>query len=100
MQRYGCGSCHAIPGVTGAVGTVGPPLTDWSERTYIAGSLLNTPDNLITWIMHPDAIEPGTVMPNLGVAEETARHMAAYLYTLGDPTALGPPHLIPQRVLH
>jgi len=82
IQRYGCGSCHTIPGVGGANGTVGPPLEFWSKRTYIAGEVANTPDFLVRWIEVPQAIEPGTAMPNLGVPEGSARDIAAYLYTL------------------
>lgn len=82
LQAYGCGSCHVIPGVPGAVSYVGPPLTDWADRHYIAGSLSNTPENLIRWVREPQAIEPGTAMPNLGVTEQAARDMSAYLYTL------------------
>lgn len=82
IQQYGCGSCHTIPGVSGANGTVGPPLNFWSRRTYIAGEVPNTPDFLVRWIEVPQAIEPGVAMPNLGVPEGPARDMAAYLYTL------------------
>ena len=82
IQQYGCGSCHTIPGVSGADGTVGPPLNFWSRRTYIAGEVPNTPDFLVRWIEVPQAIEPGVAMPNLGVPEGPARDMAAYLYTL------------------
>lgn len=82
IQAFGCGACHTIPGVDGASGTVGPPLTGWSRRSYIAGSLPNAPDNLIRWVMDPHAIEPGTAMPRLGVSEQQARDVAAYLYTL------------------
>jgi len=79
---YGCGSCHTIPGIRTAKGTVGPPLFFWSKRTYIAGQVPNKPDFLIRWIEAPQTIEPGTAMPNLGVSEATARDIAAYLYTL------------------
>ena len=82
IQRQGCHSCHRIPGIRGANSYVGPPLIAWSERQYIAGSLENTPDNLIAWIMEPQSIEPGTAMPNMGIDEQTARDIAAYLYTL------------------
>ncbi|MCE7990291.1 MAG: cytochrome C [Caldilinea sp. CFX5] len=82
LQTYGCHSCHLIPGVTGANSLVGPPLIGWAERSYIAGSLPNEPAHLIAWIRFPQAIEPGNAMPNLGVTEEDARNMAAYLYTL------------------
>lgn len=81
-QTYGCGACHVIPGVTGATGMVGPPLNEWSRRVYIAGSLANTPENLVFWIRQPQAVEPGTAMPDLGVTEPDARDIAAYLYSL------------------
>jgi cytochrome c1 len=51
-------------------------------RRYIAGRLPNTPNNLIGWLQSPQSIEPGSVMPNLGVTQRDARDMAAYLYTL------------------
>lgn len=82
IGEFGCGTCHTIPGIRGASGSVGPPLTFWSRRSYIAGALPNAPDNLIRWIMDPHAIEPGTAMPDMGVSEQQARDVAAYLYTL------------------
>ncbi len=82
IAMYGCGSCHTIPGVRAATGMVGPPLMMWSRRTYIAGEVPNTPEFLVRWIETPQAIEPGTAMPNLGVTEGHARDIAAYLYTI------------------
>lgn len=82
LSDYGCGACHTIPGVEDANATVGPPLDDWADRHYIAGLLSNTPANLIRWIQYPQAIEPGTAMPNMGVTDQDARDMAAYLYEL------------------
>jgi cytochrome c len=79
---YGCGSCHIVPGIRQAKGMVGPPLTHFAYRGYIAGEVPNNPDFLVRWISVPQAIEPGTVMPNLGVSEAKARDIAAYLYTL------------------
>lgn len=82
IEAFGCGSCHVIPGVRSARGRVGPPLTDFGARTFIAGALPNTTENLVRWIMNPQAIEPGTAMPNLDLTEEQARDVAAYLSTL------------------
>ena len=82
MGESGCGGCHTIPGVTGASGMVGPPLNAWSRRSYIAGNLPNTPENLIRWVMDPHEVEPGTAMPDVGLEEQQARDVAAYLYTL------------------
>lgn len=82
IVNFGCGACHQIPGVRGADGLVGPPLTHFARRTYVAGQVPNTAENLTRWIMMPQQIEPGTAMPNLGVTEAQARDIAAYLYTL------------------
>jgi cytochrome c1 len=82
ITHYGCGSCHTIPGVRGADALVGPPLTKFGRRSFIAGQLSNTPDNLVRWITDPKGVEPGTDMPNLGVTGEEARNIAAYLESL------------------
>ena len=82
IERYGCGSCHMIPGIKGARGLVGPPLLLFARRTYIAGELPNSEENLIRWIRDPQSVEPGTAMPTLGLREDEARNAAAYLYTL------------------
>jgi cytochrome c len=82
LGDYGCGSCHAIPGVRGADAHVGPPLANWAERAYVAGHLPNRPAQLVRWIEHPQRVEPGTAMPDLGVPPKVARDMAQYLYTL------------------
>lgn len=80
--EYGCGSCHVVPGVGPAHGLVGPPLVDFARRAYIAGRLPNLPDSLVHWIMNPQRYEPGSAMPDMGVTEQDARDIAAYLYTL------------------
>ena len=75
-------TCHTVPGVWALQTDVGPPLTAWAERTYIAGTLPNEPDDLIRWNMDPRAVEPGTAMPDMGVGKDEAPAIAAYLYTL------------------
>jgi len=82
IREVGCASCHMIPGIRGARGLVGPPLMHFSRRTYVAGRLPNTPANLIDWIRDPQAIDPATAMPTIGLDEQQARDIAAYLYTL------------------
>lgn len=99
LRGYTCGGCHVIPGVSAADGHVGPPLTDWASRSYIAGAVWNTPENLMRFIMDPAAIEPGTSMPDLDVREDQARHIAAYLFTLGGEGSGGPPRLFPVQWL-
>jgi cytochrome c len=82
LAGFGCTACHTIPGIRGANGLVGPPLTHFARRAYIAGQLPNDVENLVRWIQNPQAVEPGTAMPDLGVVPAVARDMAAYLYTL------------------
>ena len=82
VRKYGCGSCHMIPGVAGANGLVGPPLAGIASRAYIAGVLPNAPENMRRWLEDPKAVDSLTAMPNLGVTPSDARHLSAYLYTL------------------
>jgi cytochrome c len=82
IRRYGCASCHTIPGVEGARGQVGPSLAGIASRTYLAGKLPNQPANMIKWIREPQEVSPGTAMPELGVTEQDGKDIAAYLYTL------------------
>lgn len=82
IKTYGCDACHTVPGVRQARGTVGPPLSQFARRTYIAGTLHNQPDNLIRWIRDPQHVLPGVAMPDTGVTARDARDIAAYLYTL------------------
>jgi cytochrome c1 len=82
IRQRGCGACHTIPGVPGARATVGPPLTRIAARVYLAGHLINTPENLMRWVQHPEQVDDKTAMPNTGVTDAEARDIAAYLYTL------------------
>jgi cytochrome c len=79
--QYGCGSCHALKGVRNATGSVGPPLDGVALRVIIGGHLANTPTNMETWIRQPQQVSPGTAMPDLGVGDEDARDITAFLYT-------------------
>ena len=78
----GCAACHTIPGIAGATGNVGPPLTRFGDRTFVAGMLPNTPTNLVRWIRFPQSVVPGNAMPNMQIGEAEARDIAAFLYTL------------------
>jgi cytochrome c oxidase assembly factor CtaG len=82
-RKYGCGSCHQIPGLgESARSHVGPPLTSIAARTYLAGHVANTPAAMEEWIRHPREVDDRTAMPDSGVSIDDARDIAAYLYTL------------------
>lgn len=82
ISEKGCGSCHTIPGIQAARGVVGPPLYFFARRTYVAGHLPNDTENLVKWVRSPQSVDPVTAMPNLGLSDQQARDVAAYLYTL------------------
>ncbi|HTH43749.1 MAG TPA: c-type cytochrome [Oxalicibacterium sp.] len=82
LTQYQCGACHAIPGVEDARGRAGPPLEKFGRRTYIAGHIPNQMGKLVQWIVEPRALVPDTTMPDMGVSQNDARDMAAYLNTL------------------
>lgn len=82
LRQFACTSCHAIPGVAGGDGKVGPPLAGVAGRIYLAGVLPNTPQSMASFIRHPQKADPKTAMPDMGVSEAQARDMVAYLYTL------------------
>jgi cytochrome c len=82
IAEYKCGSCHTIPGIPGAHGVFGPPLNMMARRSVIAGNFANTPDNLAHWVMAPTSMKPKTAMPDLGLNQQQARDVTAYLETL------------------
>jgi cytochrome c oxidase subunit 2 len=77
-----CASCHRIAG-TPAQGTVGPDLTHVASRTTLASNTIpNTPAQLAAWISNPQAIKPGTRMPDLGLSQSQVAQIVSYLETL------------------
>jgi cytochrome c1 len=82
IVEAGCDACHVIPGIITARSFAGPPLLAWPARRYIAGSTPNDFQNLVTWLLDPQAMRPGTAMPDTGLTEQEARDVAAYLFSL------------------
>ncbi|MFL6585091.1 MAG: c-type cytochrome [Chthoniobacterales bacterium] len=80
ILRYGCAACHTIDGVSSEA-VVGPPLTRMASRSYLAGNLANNAANMVRFIQHPRQVHNDTAMPEMGVTEQDARDIAAYLYT-------------------
>jgi cytochrome c len=37
---------------------------------------------MITWLRNPQSFVPNNAMPNMGIDQQQARDIAAYLYTL------------------
>jgi cytochrome c oxidase subunit 2 len=77
-----CASCHRIAG-TAAQGTVGPDLTHLASRSTLASNTIpNTRTQLEAWIANPQAVKPGTRMPDLGLSHAQVAEIASYLETL------------------
>ncbi|CAB3724043.1 cytochrome c oxidase subunit II [Paraburkholderia rhynchosiae] len=77
-----CAGCHAVRG-SKAAGVQAPDLTHvMSRRLLAAGTLVNTPENLMNWIEHVQQIKPGTLMPDMKLSSAEARDLSAYLATL------------------
>ncbi|MFN2166366.1 MAG: cytochrome c oxidase subunit II [Anaerolineae bacterium] len=79
FQQRTCTNCHAIAG-TGATQQIGPDLTHLGDReTLGAGVLDNTPEELARWLKDPQAIKPGSYMPNLKLSDSEINALVAYL---------------------
>ena len=55
-----------------------------ASRPKIAGGAVSNtgPDDLKKWILNPAALKPGTAMPNVGLTDDEATKIVAYLETL------------------
>jgi hypothetical protein len=81
IKQYGCGGCHLIPEIADATGNVGPPLLHVGSRTYIAGFISNSPENMSLWIQHPQKTLPGKCHAANGPhAAGLARHHSVSLH--------------------
>lgn len=85
VDRYGCIACHMGEGEGGINA---PDLADAAERLR--------PEWIFRWIQNPQAIEPGSPMPNFGLPENRIAPLVAYILILSlngkdSPTLLAPP---------
>lgn len=77
-----CVYCHRVEG-TNAQAMVGPDLTHLASRDYIAaGTLENNRGNLAGWILDPQAIKPGNLMPGVDLPPEDFQALLTYLESL------------------
>jgi cytochrome c oxidase subunit II len=77
-----CSMCHAIRG-TPADSRVGPDLTHVaSRRTLASGRIPNTRGHLAGWILDPQRIKPGVLMPPTQLKSEELHALLSYLESL------------------
>lgn len=82
-----CIGCHAISGYDGAEARVGPNLTKFAQRKKFAGYMLDNDineeaANVSAWLKSPQAVKPGSQMPDLGLSDDDVANLVAYLRTL------------------
>jgi len=72
-NKYACQACH-IADYKKDKGYVGPALSDVGDRL--------TPVWLLKWLKDPNALMPGTMMPNPMLTDNEAKDLTAFLVTL------------------
>jgi len=78
----GCAACHAVQG-TAAIANLGPDLTNFAERKSLAASTFpNTLGNLRRWIVDPQGVKPGNLMPPTELEPDELEALVEYLQTL------------------
>ncbi len=74
-----CSQCHAIRG-TSAAGAVAPDLTHVGSRETLAGGAIkNDAAGMRRWLANPQAVKPGSLMPNLHLSDEQLNTLTQYL---------------------
>ncbi len=77
-----CINCHSVRG-TPAKGKFGPDLTHlMSRKTLASGMVPNTPDVLRRWLIDPQKIKLGCLMPAMKLTEQQVDQVMKYLLTL------------------
>jgi len=77
-----CHTCHAIAG-TPAQATLGPDLTHIGSRlTLGAGRIENTDEHLARWLLNPQDLKPGNLMPETPLSPDEVNALVAYLRAL------------------
>ncbi len=71
MMKTVCAACHSIGGTGGNVG----PALDGVATRYDR-------EKLDRWLADPEAVKPGTKMPNLALTEDVRKQLVDYLMTL------------------
>ncbi|HYC58023.1 MAG TPA: c-type cytochrome [Thermoanaerobaculia bacterium] len=80
--QYACTACHVIPGTNGR-GTLGPSLAGVASRARISeDTVANTTANLQVFINTPQALNPESAMPPIGLPDADAQDITAFLMTL------------------
>ncbi len=78
FQEKGCQECHSL---YGKGGTVGPALDEVAKR--------HDPQWIISHFRNPQAVSPGTLMPQFNFSEQETRALTEFLLSLTDTNIVG-----------
>ena len=78
FQERGCLDCHSVGG-KGA--TIGPALDEVAKR--------HDPQWIVAHFRNPEAVSPGTVMPQFNFTEQETRALTEFLLSLSDTNVIG-----------
>lgn len=74
-----CIGCHAID--TGSMG-LGPNLSGFANRDYVAGFLANEDSEIRRWLTNPEEVKQGTLMPQIPLTDDEMNELIKYLNNL------------------
>jgi len=77
-EERGCPSCHSL---AGKGGKLGPPLDQVAKR--------HDPQWLMAHFKNPQAISPGTIMPQFYLSEQETRALTQFLLSWSDTNVIG-----------
>jgi cytochrome c1 len=104
MDTKGCGLCHRMTGVADlhpGILPTGVAVADMARAVRLAPDLRFARErwrasSVVRWLVDPAAVKPDTPMPKLGLTDDEARAIAAYLLTAPLSPAAKPP--VPARL--
>ncbi len=86
FNEKGCISCHAVTAANTAPAEarIGPNLTDFGERAFVAGILENNREEIKRWLRNPEKVKPANKMTGTyePLTEEELEALAEYLMSL------------------
>jgi cytochrome c oxidase subunit 2 len=86
FEEKGCIGCHATDSQNYVAGAqpVGPDLTQFADRSRIAGILHPTEENLYKWLKNPEDVKPGNKMTGTyaELSDDEIEKISAYLFSL------------------
>lgn len=86
FEEKACLNCHATDTQNYAAGSmpIGPDLTQFGDRSRLAGYLEPTKENIVEWIQDPESLKPGNLMTGAypELSDDEADKIAEYLLQL------------------